>query len=69
MPLRLEITLPPQIALDLDPRKVRAVLRSAGSEIAAFSAPQGRATKAGTFASWPMMNSSWSSIRAKSVLA
>ena len=34
MPLRLEITLPPQIALDLDPRKVRAVLRSAGSEIA-----------------------------------
>ena len=34
MPLRLEITLPPQIALDLDPKKVRAVLRSAGSEIA-----------------------------------
>ena len=37
MPLRLEITLPPQIALDLDPRKVRAVLRSAGSEIAALA--------------------------------
>ena len=35
MPIRLEITIPPQIALDLDPRKVRAVLRSAGSEIAA----------------------------------
>jgi hypothetical protein len=30
MPLRLEISIPPQIALDLDPRKVRAVLRSAG---------------------------------------
>jgi hypothetical protein len=37
MPLRLEITLPPQIALDLDPRQVRAVLRSAGSEIAALA--------------------------------
>jgi hypothetical protein len=37
MPLRLEITLPPQIALDLDPRRVRAVLRSAGSEIAALA--------------------------------
>jgi hypothetical protein len=35
--LRLEISLPPQIALDLDPRKVRAVLRSAGSEIAALA--------------------------------
>jgi hypothetical protein len=31
MPLRLQITIPPQIALDLDPKKVRAVLRSAGS--------------------------------------
>jgi hypothetical protein len=31
MPLPLEITLPPLVALDLDPRKVRAVLRSAGS--------------------------------------
>jgi hypothetical protein len=29
MPLRLEITIPPPVALDLDPRKVRAVLRSA----------------------------------------
>ena len=37
MTLRLEITIPPQIALDLDPRKVRAVLRSAGSEIAALA--------------------------------
>ena len=37
MPLRLEISIPPPIALDLDPRKVRAVLRSAGSEIAALA--------------------------------
>jgi hypothetical protein len=44
MPLRLEITLPPQIALDLDPRKVRAVLRSAGSEIAALARRKVRQT-------------------------
>jgi hypothetical protein len=30
----LEIIIPPNLSLDLDPRKVRAVLRSAGSEIA-----------------------------------
>jgi hypothetical protein len=37
MSLRLEITIPPQVALDLDARRVRAVLRSAGSEIAALA--------------------------------
>jgi hypothetical protein len=37
MALRLEITIPPNLALDLDPRKVRAVPRSAGSEIAAVA--------------------------------
>jgi hypothetical protein len=47
MPLRLEITLPPQIALDLDPRLVRAVLRSAGSEIAAVARRKIRQTTGG----------------------
>jgi hypothetical protein len=37
MALRLEIAISPAVALDLDPRKVRAVLRSAGSEIAALA--------------------------------
>ena len=45
MTLRLEITIPPQIALDLDPRKVRAVLRSAGSEIGAMIGRMARAAR------------------------
>jgi hypothetical protein len=45
MPLRLEITIPPQIALDLDPRKVRAVLRSAGSELGGIIGRMARAAR------------------------
>jgi hypothetical protein len=35
MPLLIEITAAPQTALQFDPKLVRAVLRSAGAEIAA----------------------------------